>query len=76
MPSSCPNGHDVRPARGPSCMVNSGYYWCGRCISEPPMRAMSGGPMMGMYYSKSQITRRDAGDTTRTDPQDLPGNIV
>jgi hypothetical protein len=49
----CPNGHPVEPARGLTCMVRAGYYWCGKCESVPGGRSMAGGPMMGMYYSPS-----------------------
>lgn len=52
----CPNGHVVRPATSPSCMVGSGYYWCGRCESVPTFRAVSGGPAMGMYYGETHVT--------------------
>lgn len=54
----CPNGHECRPATGPSCMVGSGYFYCGECLSEPLYRAMSGTWARGMYWPQERTTER------------------
>lgn len=51
----CPNGHVCLPAAAPSCMLDSGYFYCGRCESEPRYRAMSGTWARGMYYPPERM---------------------
>lgn len=56
---TCPNGHPVQKARGLTCMVRAGYYWCGRCESIPTYKTASGRPPMGMYYGPALIEQKD-----------------
>ena len=56
----CPNGHECRPATAPTCMVGSGYYWCGRCISEPRYIAMSGTWAKGMFWPRDRLAAERA----------------
>jgi hypothetical protein len=52
----CPEGHRCRPARGMSCMVRAGYFWCARCITWEHGSSVAGGPIRGMYYPPSKVT--------------------
>lgn len=51
----CPKGHPVTPATL-SCMKRAGWYWCGKCVLDPEMIAMSGRPMRGAFYSPQALS--------------------
>lgn len=56
---TCPKGHRVTPANL-SCMKRAGYYWCGKCVLDPDLLSMAGGPVTGAYYAPSKVREASA----------------